>query len=133
LRCLIVDDSEHFLVAASRLLERQGVAIVGAASTSAEALRSAEELHPDVTLVDVHLGEDSGFDLAKQLCQNSLRRCPVVILISARPEREYSALIAASPAAGFVRKGDLSGRVIRELADRWLGDHSTAVNDEPGR
>jgi len=56
LRCLIVDDSRRFLEAARSLLEREGIAVVGVASTSAEALRRAEELKPDVALVDVDLG-----------------------------------------------------------------------------
>jgi len=39
LRSLIVDDSEHFLAAARELLEREGVTVVGVASTSEEAVR----------------------------------------------------------------------------------------------
>lgn len=38
LRCLLVDDSTHFLEAASKLLEGQGLTVVGVASTPAEAL-----------------------------------------------------------------------------------------------
>jgi two-component system nitrate/nitrite response regulator NarL len=60
LRCLIVDDSPQFLRVARALLEREGIAVVGVASTSAEALRRVEELAPDVTLLDVDLGGESG-------------------------------------------------------------------------
>ena len=67
MRLLIVDDNAHFLEAARDLLEREGMTVVAVASTSAEALRRADELQPDVTLVDVDLGDDSGFDLARQL------------------------------------------------------------------
>jgi ActR/RegA family two-component response regulator len=63
LRCLIVDDSQDFLVAVTRYLERDGFTVVGVASTIAEAQRSVEALCPDVTLVDVYLGSESGFDL----------------------------------------------------------------------
>ena len=38
LRCLIVDDSDAFLETASALLEREGVTVVGEASSTAEAL-----------------------------------------------------------------------------------------------
>ena len=48
LRLLIVDDSDHFLAAAQGLLEREGLNVVALASTSAEAVRSARELRPDV-------------------------------------------------------------------------------------
>ena len=65
LRCLIVDDSAPFLEAASKFLEREGITMVGAASTSADALERAQELRPDVALVDIDLGQESGFDLAR--------------------------------------------------------------------
>jgi DNA-binding NarL/FixJ family response regulator len=64
LRTLIVDDNASFLAAARDLLEREGIAVVGVASTSDEAVRRAAEMRPDVTLVDVYLGEESGLDLA---------------------------------------------------------------------
>jgi CheY-like chemotaxis protein len=55
-RCLIVDDNRAFLEAARTLLEREGLTIAGVASASADALRQAETLRPDVVLVDVSLG-----------------------------------------------------------------------------
>ena len=120
LRCLIVDDSKYFRDAAARLLEHQGVAIVGVASTAAEALRCAGELRPDVTLVDVHLGRESGFELAEQLHRDGADANSAVILISSRPEEEFSYSIAASPALGFVPKSALSAEVIRHLVGASL-------------
>jgi CheY-like chemotaxis protein len=55
-RCLIVDDSADFVEAARSVLERGGMTVVGVASTSADALRSYEELRPEVTLIDIDLG-----------------------------------------------------------------------------
>jgi CheY-like chemotaxis protein len=81
-RVLIVDDSRSFLDAARGLLEREGVTVVGVAATTAEALRRAEELQPDVVLVDLVLAEESGFELARRLagCDSAGRLA--VILIS---------------------------------------------------
>jgi len=113
LRCLIVDDSPRFLDAARGLLERQGVAVVGVASTGAEALRRAGELRPDVTLVDIDLGGESGLELARRLRDQD---GPVpVILISTHAEQDYAELIAASPAIGFLPKTALSADAIRDL------------------
>lgn len=64
---LIVDDNRLFLGAARDRLEREGLRVVGVAATSAEALRRAEELRPEVVLVDVRLGGESGFELARRL------------------------------------------------------------------
>lgn len=110
-RFLIVDDNAHFLAAARDLLEREGLVVVGVASTSAEALRLAEELRPDAILVDVDLGEESGFDLAQRLSADGV--APVV-LISAYAESELVDLITASPAVGFVSKSELSARAVAD-------------------
>src|SRR4051794_39836662 len=64
-QCLIVDDNREFLAAAQKLLERESLAIAGVASTSEEALSKAALLRPDVVLVDVSLGEESGVELAR--------------------------------------------------------------------
>ena len=66
LRCLIVDDYPDFCEAARDLLEGQGVTVVGFATSSAEAIQSVQELRPEVALVDIDLGAESGFDLARQ-------------------------------------------------------------------
>jgi CheY-like chemotaxis protein len=115
LRSLIVDDSDHFLAAARELLEREGIAVVGVASTSEEALRLARELRPDVALVDIDLGEESGFELAKRLSAAGSGELTQVVLISAYPERDFADMIAKSPAAGFLAKPQLSASRIREI------------------
>jgi two-component system nitrate/nitrite response regulator NarL len=117
IRCLLVDDSESFLTSATVLLEREGVKVVGVASNSAEALRQARALRPDVILVDIGLGDESGFDLARLLTQDGELRNAEVILISARAEADYSELIAESPASGFLVKPELAAHAI----DRILG------------
>jgi DNA-binding NarL/FixJ family response regulator len=115
LRCLIVDDSLRFLDAARGLLERQGVTVVGVASNSADALRSAGELRPDVTLLDIDLGGESGLELARRLHRQAGPAVAPVILISTHAEQDYAELIAASPAIGFLSKTALSGDAIRDL------------------
>jgi CheY-like chemotaxis protein len=121
LRCLIVDDSDHFLEVARGLLEREGIAVVGVASTSADALQRAAELRPDVTLIDIGLGEECGFDLAWQLARAGYTERSSVILISAYAEKDFADMIAASPAVAFLSKPHISGRAIREI----LGTTST--------
>ena len=121
LRCLIVDDSLRFLDAARGLLERQGVTVVGVASNSAEALQRAGKLRPDVTLLDIDLGGESGLELARRLHQTGRAPAPV-ILVSTQAEQDYAELIAASPAIGFLPKTSLSADAIRDvLAGRGDG------------
>ena len=114
LRCLVVDDSPQFLAAARSLLERQGITVAGVASTSAEALRQAVDLRPDVVLMDIELAEESGLELSHRLYEAG-SAAPPVILISTHPEEDYADLIAASPAVGFLPKISLSAAAIRAL------------------
>jgi DNA-binding NarL/FixJ family response regulator len=113
---LIVDDNSLFLDAARGLLEREGMRVVGVASTSAEALRHAEELRPEVVLVDIMLGPESGFELARRLAESDCGG-PAVILISTHSEADFADLIAESPSAGFLSKSELSADGIRRIVN----------------
>jgi CheY-like chemotaxis protein len=122
LRCLLVDDSTHFLEAASSLLEAQGVVVVGVASTCAEALKRVSELRPDVAIVDIDLNGESGFDLAWRLAAASGESPTPTILTSTRSESDFAELIAVTPVLGFISKTDLSAGMIHDfLADRHHG------------
>jgi DNA-binding NarL/FixJ family response regulator len=117
-RLLIVDDNVHFLGAARGLLDCEGMTVVGVATTSADALRLAAELQPDVTLVDIDLGEESGFDLARSLMAADFAGGRQVILTSAYPEEDFAELINTSPAIAFLPKSDLSASAIGALMGR---------------
>jgi len=114
-RCLIVDDNPRFLRAARTLLEREGLTIVGVATSSTEALREIAALRPDVVLVDVSLGDESGLELARRLDDEAAGAD--IILISSRSETDLAELVAQSPAAGFLSKSELSASAIRGLVD----------------
>ena len=117
MRCFLVDDSQDFLEAARWLLASEQVEVVGTASTSREALAGVAELRPDVVLVDVNLGTESGFELARALDEASGSAGTPVVLISTHAEDEYAELIEASPAVGFLSKSSMSGAGIRALLD----------------
>ena len=112
---MIVDDSPAVLRAASELLERQGILVVGVAATGVQAVRLIDELEPDVVLVDIDLGPESGFDLARRLVDTPDWRRTRSILISTHDGADFANLIAASPAIGFLPKSDLSSSAIHRL------------------
>jgi DNA-binding NarL/FixJ family response regulator len=119
LRCLIVDDNANFPEVATSFsasfLRQEGIAVMGVASTTAEALQKAKELRPDVVLVDIALGPESGFDLARRLATMH-PSSPVIILISTHAEEDFADLIKEAPVAGFVPKSQLSASAIQRLA-----------------
>jgi DNA-binding NarL/FixJ family response regulator len=117
IRVLIVDDNQSFLDAARVLLEREGLTVAGVALTGAEAFREAERLRPNLVLVDISLGEESGLDVAERLVEKGLVDGATVVLISTRGADDVVDLIAESPAAGFLPKAELSASAIRELVD----------------
>ena len=120
IRCLIVDDNQAFLDAARVFLERDGLTIVGVALTSVQALLQIEALRPQVVLVDISLGAESGFDLARRIAEDGLAAEAVVILISTRTEEDVADLIAESPVAGFLPKEELSASAILRIAEGQL-------------
>jgi DNA-binding NarL/FixJ family response regulator len=114
LRCVIVDDNSLFLEGAAELLRREGMDVVGVASSSAAAIRLVTELRPDVTLVDIDLGDEDGFALAQQLASASSN----VILVSTHAEEDLAQLIERSPALGFIAKARLSAQAIHDTLER---------------
>ena len=117
MRCLIVDDNACFLDAARELLKREDVLVVGVATTGQEAVHRTAELHPDVALVDIVLGEESGFDLARRFAERDAAS-PQVILLSTYEESDFGELVAESPAVGFLSKAELSRQAIDHLLRR---------------
>jgi CheY-like chemotaxis protein len=112
---VIVDDDQSFIKVAQAVLEQDGVTVAGAASSCAEAVQRAKALRPDVVLIDIRLGEESGFDVARQLAGNG--QAATLIMISTHAREDYADLIAESPAAGFLPKAELSAAAIRRILE----------------
>jgi DNA-binding NarL/FixJ family response regulator len=113
LRCVIVDDDPRFIGAARVLLERDGMRVAGAAGSCAEAVERVAAVRPDVVLIDIRLGEQSGFEVARRLAGGG--EGAILVMISTQAWADYADLVAASPAAGFVAKAELSADAIRRV------------------
>jgi DNA-binding NarL/FixJ family response regulator len=111
---LIVDDHASFRASAREVLEAEGFAVVGEARDGTSGVELAQELHPDVVLLDVQLPDIDGFDVAAQLAALN-GSAPAVVLTSSRDPSDYGSLIAESGARGFIPKGELSGAAVRAL------------------
>jgi DNA-binding NarL/FixJ family response regulator len=132
LRCLIVDDNQRFLAAARGLLERDGVTVVGVASTGDEAIQAIQDLRPEVTLLDIGLGAESGFEVARRLHEHANHATSPVILVSDYSEQDYADLIAATPVLGFLSKSALSASAVRDLLESRGQGRVAAVSEPPG-
>lgn len=130
-RCLIVDDSASFQQASRMLLERQGLTVVGVATTLDQCVRFAEQFEPDVILLDVELGAESGFELAGRLEPG--RTPSNVIFMSSGAAEDYADLAADSGALGFLPKADVSKEAIVRLLANPSRPARRGVSATPGR
>ena len=91
--------------------------VAGTASSIAEALRQAGALRPDVVLVDIALGDENGFDLARRLAGSGAGAGagPAVIMISTRAGTDFADMVADCRAAGFLANDELSAAAIQRI------------------
>jgi DNA-binding NarL/FixJ family response regulator len=112
LRVLIVDPHTAFRGAAKALLETEGLDVVGDLEPGPDAVVAAEELRPDVVLVDVGLEPLDDLELARSLA--ALPEAPAVVLMSAAPA---DTLLAASVGAdAFFSKAAVSAQLVTGAA-----------------
>ncbi len=114
-RLLIVDDHASFRQSARLLLEAEGYDVIGEAEDGRSALSAAEDLQPDVVLLDVFLPDVDGFEVASELTGRGLA---VVILTSSRDGEDFGSLVVESGARGFIPKTELSGASLAALMGR---------------
>lgn len=91
---------------ARRLLEAGGLEVIGEAADAESAIAQVALLRPELVLLDIDLGADSGFDVARRLTETD--GGPAVILISSHEYSDFGAEITACGATGFVAKDELS-------------------------
>ncbi|HSI79848.1 MAG TPA: response regulator transcription factor [Solirubrobacterales bacterium] len=112
-RVLIVDDHPGFRASVRRLLEGQGFEIVGEAADGAQALRCAAEVEVDLILLDIHLPDLDGRDVAGRL--GATPDAPAIVLISSRDIDDLDDSVERAGARGFISKAELSGDALAAL------------------
>ncbi len=112
---LIVDDQAPFRSAASTLIGLlRGWTVLGEAETGEEAVRKATELRPDVVLMDINLPGRNGIQSTKDLL--AVHPTAAVVLVSTYAAGDLPAGADTCGAVGYLRKEELTPRVLRELA-----------------
>jgi DNA-binding NarL/FixJ family response regulator len=111
---LIVDDHASYRIQARALLEASGHVVLGEAPDGRSGIQLTGELAPEIVLLDIGLPDIDGFEVARRLARASAP--PAIVLTSSRDAATYGPLIAASPAAGFIAKDELTGPALAALA-----------------
>lgn len=103
---LVVDDDAPFRSAAGELLRRQGFEVAGEAEDAEHAIAAIADLKPDAVLLDVHLPDADGLELARRLTANG--PVPRVLLTSSDPSVVADDEVKRCGAAGFVAKTEIA-------------------------
>jgi DNA-binding NarL/FixJ family response regulator len=102
-RVLIVDDQEPFRQAARMVVElTDGFEVVGEAETGEDSVTMAQDLHPDLVLMDVNLPGINGLDATREILGSS--DTVVVLLLSTYEEAEYAPRAAECGASAYIPK-----------------------------
>ncbi len=116
---LIVDDHALFRVGLQGLLERRGIKIIGTAADGEEGIRLAQELHPDVVLLDLRMPELGGLSVLRRLADQGLD-VPVVMLTTSADETDLSESLR-NGARGYLLKDMEPDELIVALQDIVAG------------
>ncbi len=123
IRILLVDDHQIFLAGLRLLIEKEpDMIVVGTASNRAEALALMQE-HPDIVLLDLDLGNESGIDFLPQLIEPE--EPPRVIIVTGVPDPELHLRAVRLGALGVVLKLDSAGSLVKAIrkvhgGEMWL-------------
>lgn len=103
MRIMVVDDHEVVRLGLNNLLARQpGWEVVGEAGTVADAIRLADELEPDVIVMDIRLSDGSGIDACREIVKNHPTIKVIMLTSFAEDDLLFNAISAG--ATGYVLK-----------------------------
>ncbi len=121
-KILIVDDAKANLLALEVLLKPAGASIIRATSGE-EALQLASNLdHIALILLDLHMPEVDGFQVARRLQENASSRSIPIIFVTASQEDSYIEEAYLAGAVDFIQKPIHSTALlskVRVFLDLW--------------
>jgi DNA-binding NarL/FixJ family response regulator len=121
IRVLLIDDHTMFRTGLRLAIEsRHGIVVVAEASNRSEALAAAAQEQPDVILLDLDLGDDSGFDLLPELLANG--SSTRVILLTGLRDPEAHRRAVRLGAVGLVLKEHALETVLKAIEKVHAGE-----------
>ena len=131
IRILVVDDHTLFRRGLSALLARDPrLQVVGDAGDAGEAIRRAQELQPDVVLLDNHLPGVTGVDAIGSL-REAAPHARIIMLTVSEDEHDLAAALRAG-ASGYLLK-TIEGDVLGDSVRRAMRGESVVAPEMTGK
>ncbi|MFP4053025.1 MAG: response regulator [Phycisphaerae bacterium] len=113
-RVLIVDDHKIMREGLAGVLQFESdIEVVGEAADGDQAVKLADELGPDVVIMDVNLGQVSGVEATRRITSRDPQ--VQVIGLSMHSDREVASAMRAAGATAFLAKGGPSRDLIQSI------------------
>lgn len=113
-RVVLADDHDVVRQGLKRLLDRvPEIEVVGEASDGMEAIKSVQELQPDVLLLDIEMPVMDGIEVARRLMEQDIK--VHILILSAYDDREYIRALLDIGVAGYLVKGEAAGKIIEAV------------------
>ena len=110
IRLLIADDHTILRQGLRRILEEEpDMEVVGEAGDGHEAVRLAEELNPDVVVMDISMPDQNGIESTRQISDKGDSR---VLVLTVHNERQVIASALGAGAAGYLLKDSLDDELL---------------------
>jgi DNA-binding NarL/FixJ family response regulator len=105
LKVLLVDDNQVFLTAVRKCLATlPGVDVIAEAHDGCAALEKAEQLHPDLVLLDIAMPKLNGLEVARTM--QAWPNAPRIVFLSMYDSGHYKSAAHDLGVLGFVSKSD---------------------------
>lgn len=124
MRVLIIDDHALFRVGLKGLLEQRNIEVVGAAADGAEGIELAEQLKPDIILLDLRMPDMGGLEVLPILREKH-PSTPVVMLTTSNEEKDLIKSLRTG-AQGYLLKDMEPDELVGALRDIEKGKNVVA-------
>ncbi len=120
IRVTIVDDHGIVRQGLRALLDKPGIEVVGEAESGTEAVRLAEQLQPDVMLLDIRMKDGDGLQSLPHIKSVSPKTSVIILTTYANPA--YLARAISGGAAGYLSKETDPDHIVRAVRAAAAGD-----------
>jgi two-component system, NarL family, response regulator NreC len=116
---ILADDHQVVRQGIRAVLERAGIQVLGEAADGLDAVRLAQELQPDIAVLDVTMPGMNGISVIKEIARVSPRTKSILLTMHTEDHYLFEALRAG--AKGFVLKTQAAEQLLQAIHDVFTG------------